>query len=102
MKAKIFTTDSDGLSLMTLVDSFWEHTLDMVGSSKVCVYGSFCLAYAIPPVGEFRISVAKGFAGDVHISPENTGFQGEGQKQRVTGERKGPWSSLRPTMLDSY
>jgi hypothetical protein len=94
MRAKIFTTDSDRLSLMTLVDSFWEHTLDTVGSSKVCGYGSFCLACTIPPVGESRIAVVKGFAGDVHISLENNGCQSEGQKQRATGERKGPWAQF--------
>jgi len=55
----MFTIDSDGLSLMTLVASFWCIRWTRLGVCQI-VDTSFCLMHTIPPVGAGRITETKG------------------------------------------
>jgi hypothetical protein len=55
----MFTIDSDGPSLMTLVASFWCIRWTRLGVCQI-VDTSFCLhMHTIPPVGESRIAEGK-------------------------------------------
>jgi hypothetical protein len=102
MRAKIFTTDSDGLSLMTLVDSFlgayaghgWEFESLWIRFILSCIHDT--------PSRRVQDQWRRVLLA-VYISLQRIpGFQSEGQNQRMNWGRKGSWGSLRPAMLDSY